>query len=173
SYWDHKLKGNLDEVSIYNRALSASEIASIYGAGSAGKCKPIPCDPAPAGLAGWWPGENTTADALGLDPGTVAGFGSFGYATGMIGQAFVFDGTHRDRVDLGNPTNLQLQDFTIEAWIKRADSSDISLDDLNADGAHSGEGGMILSYGSGGYTFAMFNDGRLVLSRVDVAGIVW
>jgi alpha-tubulin suppressor-like RCC1 family protein len=39
SYWDHKLKGNLDEVSLYNRALSASEIAAIYSAGSAGKCK--------------------------------------------------------------------------------------------------------------------------------------
>src|SRR2546430_335583 len=38
-YWDHKLKGNLDEVSLYNRALSASEIAGIYSAGSAGKCK--------------------------------------------------------------------------------------------------------------------------------------
>jgi hypothetical protein len=38
SYWDHKLKGNLDEVSIYNRALSAAEIAGIYAAGSAGKC---------------------------------------------------------------------------------------------------------------------------------------
>ena len=30
--------GLLDEVSIYNRALSASEIAAIYNAGSAGKC---------------------------------------------------------------------------------------------------------------------------------------
>jgi hypothetical protein len=31
--------GLLDEVSIYNRALSASEIAAIYSAGSAGKCR--------------------------------------------------------------------------------------------------------------------------------------
>ena len=38
SYWDHKLKGNLDEISFYNRALSAAEIAGIYAAGSAGKC---------------------------------------------------------------------------------------------------------------------------------------
>jgi hypothetical protein len=30
--------GGLDEVSVYNRALSASEIQAIYGAGSAGKC---------------------------------------------------------------------------------------------------------------------------------------
>ena len=32
--------GKLDEVSIYNRALSASEIAAIYNAGAAGKCLP-------------------------------------------------------------------------------------------------------------------------------------
>ena len=34
--------GLLDEVSIYSRALSASEIAAIYNAGSAGKCGPPP-----------------------------------------------------------------------------------------------------------------------------------
>src|SRR5262249_33486485 len=31
--------GSLDEVSLYNRALSATEIAGIYAAGSGGKCK--------------------------------------------------------------------------------------------------------------------------------------
>ena len=36
------LFGQLDEVSIYNRALSATEIQSIYNAGSAGKCR-VPC----------------------------------------------------------------------------------------------------------------------------------
>jgi hypothetical protein len=37
----------VDEVSIYNRALTASEIRSIYNAGSAGKCvpSPQPCSP--------------------------------------------------------------------------------------------------------------------------------
>jgi hypothetical protein len=39
SYWDHKLNGLLDEVSLYNRALSSNEVAAIYGAGSGGKCK--------------------------------------------------------------------------------------------------------------------------------------
>ncbi len=39
SYWDQKLDGMLDEVSLYNRALSGTEIAAIYNAGSAGKCK--------------------------------------------------------------------------------------------------------------------------------------
>jgi uncharacterized protein Usg len=40
SYWDCKLSGSLDEVSLYNRVLSADEIAAIYQAGSSGKCKP-------------------------------------------------------------------------------------------------------------------------------------
>jgi lysophospholipase L1-like esterase len=42
SYWDHKLKGNLDEVSLYNRALNSSEILAIYAAGAAGKCRIAP-----------------------------------------------------------------------------------------------------------------------------------
>lgn len=37
-------KGQLDEVDIYSRALTASEIADIVAAGSAGKC--LPCAPA-------------------------------------------------------------------------------------------------------------------------------
>ena len=39
SYWDRRFKGTLDEVSLYGRALSAGEIAAIYSAGGAGKCK--------------------------------------------------------------------------------------------------------------------------------------
>jgi alpha-tubulin suppressor-like RCC1 family protein len=39
TYWDHKLKGNLDEVSLYDRALASNDIAAIFLAGSAGKCK--------------------------------------------------------------------------------------------------------------------------------------
>jgi Concanavalin A-like lectin/glucanases superfamily len=35
-----RMKGELDEVSIYNRALSPHEIAAVFAAGKAGKCKP-------------------------------------------------------------------------------------------------------------------------------------
>jgi hypothetical protein len=41
SYWDGKLNGSLDEVSIYNRALSSNEIAAVYNAGAAGKCRTL------------------------------------------------------------------------------------------------------------------------------------
>ncbi|HWH68088.1 MAG TPA: LamG-like jellyroll fold domain-containing protein, partial [Candidatus Sulfotelmatobacter sp.] len=42
SYWDRKLAGLLDEVSLYSRALTATEIAAIYTAGRGGKCKTAP-----------------------------------------------------------------------------------------------------------------------------------
>jgi len=39
SYYDRKLNGVIDEVALYNRALSADEIAVLYTVGAAGKCK--------------------------------------------------------------------------------------------------------------------------------------
>jgi alpha-tubulin suppressor-like RCC1 family protein len=133
---------------------------------------PPPCAAFASDLLGWWPAENSTADLVaGLD-GVVAGTGTFGYAPGVVGQAFVFDGIHRDRVDLGNPINLQVQDFTIEAWVKRSDTTQISLDDQNQDGSTAGEGGLVLSYGRLGYGFGLFNSGQLILSRIDNDGIL-
>ena len=40
--WDARFAGTLDEVSIYNRALSSNEIVAIYNAGSVGKCQLSP-----------------------------------------------------------------------------------------------------------------------------------
>ncbi len=37
--WGEYFQGRIDEVSLYNRALSPDEIAAIHAAGSAGKCK--------------------------------------------------------------------------------------------------------------------------------------
>ena len=34
----YRFAGRLDEISVYNRALSSNEIAAIYNAGSSGKC---------------------------------------------------------------------------------------------------------------------------------------
>jgi len=48
SYYDHKLAGRLDEVSLYNRALSGAEIAGLYAAGATGKCKALAITTQPA-----------------------------------------------------------------------------------------------------------------------------
>lgn len=44
---EQALDGRVDEVAVYGRALSDSEIRMVFDAGSAGKCKPAPA-PAPA-----------------------------------------------------------------------------------------------------------------------------
>ena len=41
AFWDGKFKGNLDEVSFYNRALASNEIAAVFAAGASGKCKAV------------------------------------------------------------------------------------------------------------------------------------
>ncbi|HEX5219997.1 MAG TPA: LamG domain-containing protein [Verrucomicrobiae bacterium] len=41
--YNKALKGLLDEISVYNRALSAGEILALYNADSDGKCAPINC----------------------------------------------------------------------------------------------------------------------------------
>ena len=69
SYWDRKFNGLLDEVSLYNRALSSNEIAAISAAGSAGKCGPphilaqpqSQITPHPRGRNGWQQAWTATA----------------------------------------------------------------------------------------------------------------
>jgi hypothetical protein len=46
--------GLLDEFEIFNRALTAEEVAAIYNAGSAGKCRT--CATPPSGRVSWWGG---------------------------------------------------------------------------------------------------------------------
>ena len=69
----------------------------------------------PAGLVSWWTGDNTSADVTERnDPELVAGTG---YAAGMVGQAFDFDGVN-DRVQLVDSESLKLtESMTIEGWI--------------------------------------------------------
>jgi hypothetical protein len=43
--WDGRLAGTLDEVSLYDRALSAHEVAALYASGSSGKCLEAPWAP--------------------------------------------------------------------------------------------------------------------------------
>ena len=45
--------GEIDEVTIYNRALSPAEIAANFDAGSAGMCEPIPYFSTSANAAQW------------------------------------------------------------------------------------------------------------------------
>jgi hypothetical protein len=78
----------------------------------------------PAGLVSLWSGESNAVDSVGGNNGKLQG--NVTYANGRIGQAFVLNGERKSFVKIDNATNLQLQDFTIVAWIKRENTSSIS-----------------------------------------------
>lgn len=58
NYPPEHFDGLIDEVEIFKRALSQSEIQAIYAAGKAGKCKPLPADA--KGMTWRWGGVNAT-----------------------------------------------------------------------------------------------------------------
>jgi hypothetical protein len=69
AYWDRKLNGLLAEVSLYNQALDADEVAGIYAAGSQGKCRtPTVLVQPPRQICYWGGSGSFTAVASGSPP---------------------------------------------------------------------------------------------------------
>ena len=106
--------GLVDEVEIFNRALSQTEIQAIYNAGSAGKC--ITCTPPPPNMVSWWPGDGNASDIQGGNNATLQNGATFG--AGMVDQAFLLDGID-DSVDVGIAPNLNVSsgEFTVDVWV--------------------------------------------------------
>ena len=107
--------GVLDETSIYNRAISAAEAASIYNANSSGKCKPVATNPAANQIA-WFSGDGDTRDFLGLNPNGIL-HGDANFKVGRVGQSFNFDGTG-DYVEIADDADHRPANITVEGWFK-------------------------------------------------------
>jgi len=108
------LPGLIDEPTIYNRALSATEISGIYTAGAAGKSNPN-CVAPSTNAIGWWAGDGNNYDLAHINFATTNNGAT--YAAGVVGQAFSFDGVN-DYVKITNAPDLNPTNaLTIEAWI--------------------------------------------------------
>lgn len=110
--------GILDELSIYNRALTATEIQAIYAVGSAGKCPDV-CVPSPSGQIAWWPADGNANDIQGTSNGVLVNGATF--APGKVGQAFNLDGVN-DYVEVPHSPNLSFGPTTpisFEMWAYR------------------------------------------------------
>ncbi len=101
------LNGEADEVELFNRALAPSEIAAIYNAGHAGKCKvisvtieikppaapPVPINQSASGVIPVAILSSPTFDATQVDPATVSLAGA---AVQMIGKSDKFSCSVQD-----------------------------------------------------------------------------
>ncbi|HEY4478915.1 MAG TPA: LamG-like jellyroll fold domain-containing protein, partial [Candidatus Paceibacterota bacterium] len=121
--------GIIDDVRVYNRALSATEITQLYNVGQAKIAKtqsPAPCGsgaPLSCGLVGHWtfdgkdtPGRALDVSGQGNHGNLVAMSTSTSRVPGKIGQGLKFDGVN-DYVKISSDI-IGTTALTITAWIK-------------------------------------------------------
>ncbi len=125
---DRAFNGLIDDVRIYNRVLSASEITQLYNQGAGDKVNSTPKGVATqglnSGLVGHW-----TMDGKDVVNGVLqdkSGNGNSGqlvniatstfYTLGKIGQAFKFDGVN-DYVNSNYKFNFGTSPFAVSFWI--------------------------------------------------------
>ena len=122
--------GQMDEVRIYNRALSASEIKSQYDLAAPDKTNTSASQSQgtgrlDSGLAGYWKLDETTGSSASDastngNTGTLNNMENGDWVAGQIGNGLTFDGVDEygsvpdnNALDIGAS-----QDFTISFWIK-------------------------------------------------------
>lgn len=112
-----------------------------------------------SGLVSWWRAEGNCEDSADNNNGVLEGNTTYG--SGRIGQAFILHG-QGGLVRVGNPVNLRLQNFTIEAWVQRSSTALASYG--------SAGNGIIFGYGFGGYGLFLDPSGCPTLSKIGVDG---
>lgn len=72
--------------------------------------------PQPSGMVAWWPGDSNTDDIVAARNGSL--MGSAGFAPGMVGDAFSFNGG--GWVDIADDPvwTLGTEDFTMDLWVR-------------------------------------------------------
>ena len=70
----------------------------------------------PPGIVSWWPGDGNANDIAGARNGSLVG--STGFAAGIVGEAFSFDGGSWVEVPDDPIWTLGTEDFTIDLWVR-------------------------------------------------------
>jgi hypothetical protein len=119
--------GKIDDVRVYDRTLSADEVARIYTATRPSEvAKPVLSE----GLVGYWSMENVSDHVIvhdrsgnGLNGTLENAAGAASWVNGKIGGGIDFDGDN-NQVNMGDPTTLQLTgSMSISAWVNSNDFS--------------------------------------------------
>jgi hypothetical protein len=117
--------GVIDEVELFNRALSPATVTAIVASGAGGKCHDG-CTKRPAGLDAWWPLDEATGnqayDIVSGADGTLSG--AVHLPAGFSLGALTFDGTAAFvEVPNNGAVDVAQGDFTIDAWVRKPQAS--------------------------------------------------
>ena len=130
-YTNDWTRGSIDDVRIYNRVLSATEVQKLYNTTVGAKINaPVAGPNLTSGLVGWWTfdGNNmfsNVKDSSGQgNNGIMSGFTSTSSAVvpGKLGQGLKFDGVD-DKINAGSASSLDdiattNGSFTASLWVK-------------------------------------------------------
>jgi concanavalin A-like lectin/glucanase superfamily protein/carboxypeptidase family protein len=127
SFGPRLFNGLIDEPSIYNRALSAAEVLSIFNSAATGKCKPTSIF-SPGNQVLWLAGDGDARDLSG-NGNNGALLNGTNLTVGKVGQAFGFDGTNDE---VSTPLINLGANYSIEFWMfpTRTSSGAIALQHL-------------------------------------------
>lgn len=141
----HFMDGKIDDSRLFNRALTASEIASLYRVGVAGSMnkKTKALSPAMAdGLKGWWTfdaedinwttGIVTDRSGSGFS-GRLASIATSSTAAGRHGQALYFNGT-ASHVDVDGAVDPSSYFFTLSYWLRSDGATESYLGNMRWNG---------------------------------------
>ncbi len=182
---DGDLTGTLDDVRVYNRALSAQEISLLYALGTihAGNTPAVSSSFSIAqgglnsGLIGYWPLDGNTTNWTGGTTADISGNGNAGTLTSMsaatspvpgkIGGALKFNGTTSQFVEASGQVSLGTvnQPYTIVTWVMPASASE-SGDIFHLSSASNGSSWCIppLTMALGKPEAVSWNSGQVLLS---------
>jgi hypothetical protein len=112
--------GSIDDVRIYNRALTQNEVSQLYKLGTANIAHSS-TTLVPNGLVGYWPMDGNSTDMSGNgNSGSLIGMStSTSPVAGKSGQALNFGTVAGTYIKLASPTSMNFaSNFTLSAWIK-------------------------------------------------------
>jgi len=116
------LNGQLDEVAIWSRALSADEVSQIFNSGR-GNSYPFTATPPLYGGVAYYKLDETTGNAVDSIGGNTATNTNVTYAAGKINNGAVFNGSSA-KLAIGSTSTLQLTTaVSIASWFKMSSSS--------------------------------------------------
>ena len=144
SYWT---KGYLDDIAIYNRALTEQEIAALYTETPVAQV--LPSYVSNNGLVGYWPFNGNANDESGNgNNGTVNGATLSTDRNGNANSAYSFDGYNNNiKINENKLLNLSSQ-FSISFWSKIIPKSDNSAHHIIVKGDNSSNEYSIVSVGN-------------------------